>query len=107
VALVVAPAALPGVPAVTALQDVELYGGPEDGALLWLPPGELPHKLGVHRITSGDLVPIRGRALVLELPALPVYQRAADVKPDRVLRDGHQVPVYVWAVLVSRAAGYR
>lgn len=90
-----------------------LWGGPEDGASVLLPPGELPARIGVHRTADGLLVPIRGRALVLEVPGLPVYERgsrallrqrakvmglACYAGPDPA------VPVYLWAPLVTRWA---
>jgi hypothetical protein len=54
----------------------QLRGGPEDGATVWLPDGDLPARVGVHRLPDGALVPIRGRALTLELGHVAVYERA-------------------------------
>jgi hypothetical protein len=42
----------------------QLWGGPEDGETLWVPPGDLPRLVGVHRTYAGVLVPIRGRGVL-------------------------------------------
>ncbi len=84
----------------------ELWGGPEDGSEVWMPPGELPAMVGVHR-TAWDhtLVVIRGRAVELAaagaLPHVLVYELhtggpvlGLERPPDR--------PVYLWAQLLIR-----
>lgn len=38
---------------------VELWGGPDDGATVWVPPGELPPVIGVHVTDDGTVVPVR------------------------------------------------
>lgn len=38
---------------------VELWGGPDDGARVWCPPGDLPPVIGVARTGQGTLVPVR------------------------------------------------
>jgi hypothetical protein len=86
----------------------QLWGGPEDGARLWMPPGDLPARVGAHRTARGELVPIRGRALVLELDHLPVYERAraaqVTVLGTVVNLEDPEAPVYLWAPLVTRWA---
>lgn len=115
VAAVAAPAALPGVPTVNRCRPVQLWGGPEDGATVMLPPGELPARIGVHRTAHGDLVPIRGRALVLELPTLPLYEQVNPVSYRHwcavLERDDSRYPhvrpdepLYLWAQLPARWA---
>jgi len=81
---------------------VELWAGPEDGASVYVPPGELPPRLGIHRTQRGELVSIRGRALVLELPHLPVYQRCPHLRPDRVHSSGMPAPLYVYGPVADR-----
>jgi hypothetical protein len=97
----------------------QLWGGPEDGARLWMPPGDLPARVGTHRNQRGELVPIRGRALLLELEHLPVYEHLT-LPTLRLWRDvvgqrgrlfdpaGCQqledVLLYLWAPLVTRWA---
>lgn len=96
---------------------VQLWGGPEDGATLWVPVGELPRLVGVHRTEDGALVPIRGRSLNLELAHVTVYEhvhlhllhcwreRVGDrvrlFDPGRVQRL-EDVPLYVHRDLVTR-----
>jgi len=91
---------------------VQLWGGAEDGATLWVPSGALPRLIGAHRTADGALVPIRGGRVLdqLELPHVQVYRRAllvdvqlsplgtrlnwlAQVRPD---------PIYVHRDLVDR-----
>lgn len=91
-------------------RQVELWGGPEDGALVWMPPGDLPRLVGVHRTQDGALIPIRGRQLNLELAHVLVYERAT----IDVLRAWHShcgpyasqpdslPPLYVHRDLVTR-----
>lgn len=38
---------------------VELFGGPFDGAGLWLPPGPIPDAIGTRRTAGGQVVPVR------------------------------------------------
>jgi hypothetical protein len=91
-------------------RQAELWGGPEDGARVWMPPGELPRLVGVHRTADGALVPIRGRQLNLERAHVCVYERAG----IDVLRAWHAAcgpwlnqpdqlpPLYVHRDLVTR-----
>jgi hypothetical protein len=88
----------------------QLWGGPEDGARLWMPPGDLPARVGAHRTARGELVPIRGHALVMELEHLPVYERLTAVlahhfpAADPAVLLEPDAPVYLWAPLVTRWA---
>lgn len=53
---------------------VELVGGRHDGALLWVPPGDLPERLGVLEPEPGVLIPVRSATARLILhPGAPVY----------------------------------
>jgi hypothetical protein len=96
----------------------ELWGGPMDGASVFMGDGELPARVGMHRTADGQLVPIRTRALV-QLQHSPehvqVYERATvDVlRAFRVLMGGSRgavgplntlqgVPLYVHRELVIR-----
>ena len=58
---------------------VELWGGPEDGERVWVPPGDLPQLVGVHRTWAGVLVPIRGAVLQRNSDHVAVYEH---VTPD-------------------------
>lgn len=88
---------------------VSLWGGPEDGADLYMPPGELPERLGVHRTRRGELVGVRGHALHGPLEALPLYSQ---VRTGQVAGTGlawltwtagdARHPVYVHAELLQR-----
>lgn len=96
---------------------VRLWGGPEDGAHLYVPERELPRLVGVHRLQDGPLVPIRGGALRLEMAQVLVYEhvhlqllqrwrqlagervRLFDPGPYQQLED---VPLYVHRELVTR-----
>lgn len=89
----------------------ELWGGPEDGAQVWMPPGELPRLVGVHRTADGALVPIRGRGVLdTETPHVCVYERATlDVLQAWHTACGHYLsqpdelpPLYVHRDLVTR-----
>lgn len=44
---------------------VQLWGGPFDGAQLWLPPGPLPTVVEVVRMDSGALAALRGDAAAM------------------------------------------
>lgn len=98
-------------------QHVLLWGGPEDGAQLWVPPGELPQLVGAHRTLDGALVPIRGRALHAELEHVAVYEHltlelltawrsVAGVRGRLLDPGGHlhleDVPLYVYRELATR-----
>ena len=76
----------------------ELWAGPEDGTTVWMPPGELPDRVGVHRTADGKAVTIRGGILdrMVTPGHIAVYRRCPDVRPDLVLPSGQTVPVYVW-----------
>lgn len=56
---------------------VELYGGALDGDRLWLPPGDLPDVIGVHRTADGAAVPIRSATLRM-LPHVEAYRWCPD-----------------------------
>lgn len=102
-----------------------LWGGPEDGAAVWLPPGDPPARVGVHRTGDGALVPVRGRALLHEAAGHPaaghlqVYERATvgvlraayTALRGRPPAAGYRGPpmmvetdglLYVWRELVTR-----
>lgn len=93
-------------------QHAQLWGGPEDGATLYVPPGELPALIGAHRTLDGALVPIRGRALHVELEHVEVYERATEAVMRSALRAGGgrywvpvvhpSLPLYVHRDLVTR-----
>jgi hypothetical protein len=75
----------------TYISHAELWGGPEDGALVWVPQ-LLPDLLGVHRMQDGTLIPIRDqRQLMLEHAHVSVYRHAPDLEGDGRVR-----PVYRW-----------
>jgi hypothetical protein len=99
---------------------VQLWGGPEDGAVVFMDGGDLPPRVGTHRTAAGHLVPIRSRALNLGLPLVAdhvaVYEhvtldvlrlwRAAVGEKARLFDPaGHSaledVPLYVWRELVT------
>ena len=63
---------------------VTLWGGPHDGAQLWLPPGELPELLGVQRGQDGQLYPLRS-SLARMLPAVETYRLNPDLPGVRYL----------------------
>jgi hypothetical protein len=75
-----------------------LFGGPEDGATVWVPPGSPPQLLGVHRMEDGALVPVRDqRQLSAAREQVVVYQRAPELdRPCRCPDRRHAVPVYRW-----------
>lgn len=76
---------------------VPLWGGVEDGAELYLAPGELPAQIGVQRTRRGELFAIRGHALTDDSrPLVALYDRC---------RRGRDGTVYVAAELVARWAG--
>jgi hypothetical protein len=91
-----------------------LWAGPMDGEDVWLGDGDLPSRVGMHRTADGALVPIRSRALMLDLPLIAdhvtVYERATtDVV--RACRDATGVvhsswledgSTYVWRQAVDR-----
>lgn len=52
---------------------VHLWGGPHDGDAVWVPPGELPDVIGVHRTTDGKVTPVRGVMLQV-LPDVAAYR---------------------------------
>ena len=59
----------------TGGRQAQLWGGREDGATVYLPPGELPRQIGVHRTADGQLVPIRARSVLYqELAHVAVYE---------------------------------
>lgn len=96
--------------------DARLWGGPEDGATVWMPPGDLPARVGVLRTGTGLLVPIRGRGQLATAPeAVAVYEHLT----RGVLRTWCELMeagsawqwvrldepvVYVWRELVTRWA---
>jgi hypothetical protein len=51
---------------------VQLWGGPMDGEHVWMPRGELPARIGMHRTARDELVVIRGRA-ILNMPLTPAH----------------------------------
>ena len=53
---------------------VHLWGGPLDGADLYLTPGELPELLGVHKTQRGELLGLRLPTSTPELNELPTYR---------------------------------
>lgn len=65
---------------------VTLWGGPEDGAQLWLPPGQLPAAIGVVRLAAG-LEVIRS-VTVRRLPGVHTYRCGGTVDAPRYLYDG-------------------
>jgi len=75
---------------------VELYGGPFDGAQVWLPPGPLPDVLGAQLDPkTGDVVVARSATVRLLLGGQPTTYRlgersaaAASGRPPRYLYDG-------------------
>lgn len=92
----------------------QLWAGPEDGEAVWLGDADLPPRVGVHRTADGALVPIRSRALMLDLPLIAdhvqVYERAT-VQVVRACRDATGVvhaswledgSTYVWRQVVDR-----
>lgn len=104
---------------------VQLWGGPMDGATVFVGDGELPARVGMHRTADDYLVPIRTRALQGPLEGdlaamythVQVYEHVtidvlrawrAQVGSRAVLFDtaGRQrledVPVYVHRELVTR-----
>lgn len=65
---------------------VELWGGPHDGATVWLPPGPLPDLIGVQAADDGALLPVRSATVRLLLAQhVDSYRRRDDS------------PRYVWA----------
>lgn len=56
---------------------VTLWGGPHDGAALWLPPGELPDLIGVQRAPDGQLHPLRSATTRL-LTGCETYARGGE-----------------------------
>lgn len=103
----------------------QLWGGPMDGASVFMGDGELPPRVGMHLTAAGHLVPIRTRALQQDLadPTTRLYAHVqvyehvtvgvlkawrAAVGDRAVLFDpaGQQrledVPVYVHRELVTR-----
>jgi hypothetical protein len=106
---------------VNAGRHVQLWGGPEDGATVWMDGGQLPPRVGAHRTAAGHLVPIRTRALLVcpDAGSVAVYEhvtldvlrlwRAAVGAHARLFDPaGHQeladVPLYVHRELVTRWA---
>jgi hypothetical protein len=94
---------------------VQLWGGPEDGATVFMDGADLPARVGVHRTRDGYLIPIRSRALNLGLPLVAdhvaVYEHAQPAMPVpcRTLAAGlraldDQAPLYLWRELVTRWA---
>jgi len=84
---------------------VQLWGGPEDGATVYVPPGPAPLLVGVHRMADGALVPIRGRSLDRELAHVQVYERAHPAWVRLLLpgwRRGYGRPLYVHRELLER-----
>jgi hypothetical protein len=85
-------------PVTTPYSQAELFGGPEDGAIVWVSPGAPPELLGVVRLEDGALVPVRDqRQLEAERQHVVVYVRAPELDhgcrcPDR----RHARPVYRW-----------
>jgi hypothetical protein len=72
-------------------QQLELWGGPFDGATLWCPPGELPDVVGMHRTADGALVPIRSATARL-MPHVESYrlgEPAAALARGRLVRYLH------------------
>jgi hypothetical protein len=66
---------------------VLLWGGPEDGAVVWVDGGDLPARIGTARTAGGALVPIRSRALLASPDAghVQVYERATAAIRERML----------------------
>lgn len=94
-------------------RQAQLWGGPEDGASLYVPPGDLPRRIGAHRTADGALVPIRGAALLHENPGhIQVYEhvtvellRAWPGYRERIASgtgDVADLPLYVHRDLVTR-----
>lgn len=50
----------------------ELYGGPHDGEQVWMPSGDLPETIALHRAEDGTVVPLRGE-LARVLPSVATY----------------------------------
>lgn len=91
----------------------QLWGGPEDGATVWLDGADLPARVGVHRTADGVLVPIRTRALLMHADAghVAVYERAVALTAvptltmAQALRTIAQTgPLYLHRELVTRWA---
>lgn len=103
----------------------QLWGGPMDGADVFLGDGPLPQRIGMHETVDGYLVPIRTRALQGELTEevaaryqhVQLYERvtidvlrgwrlAAGGRARLFDPTGYQrlddVPVYVHADLATR-----
>lgn len=95
---------------------VQLYGGPEDGATVYVPPGNLPERVGVARQPDGALVPIRSRQILADPAAAGHVQVYEHLTPavfrgwcHALGRDDHtwarlpeDVPLYVWRELATR-----
>lgn len=94
-------------------RDARLWGGPEDGATVWMPPGDLPARVGVIRDGAGLLVPLRGAGqLATPDPQVAVYEHLT----RGVLRAWcglmgaggwesaglDEPPTYIWRELVTR-----
>lgn len=92
---------------------VQLWGGPMDGAAVFVGDGDLPARVGMHRTADDALVPIRGSAQ-LNMPVVAqhvqVYERAGlstcaiiavGLSPWLARLDEH-VPVYVHRELITR-----
>lgn len=99
----------------TAGRFAQLWGGPEDGGTVWLPPaGDLPARLGILRDARGQAVTLRGRAM-LDQPATPAQVAVYEHLTLPLLRAwcelmgqdpaGYTVtdtpPVYLWRDLVT------
>jgi hypothetical protein len=95
-----------------------LWGGPEDGGTVYVPPGDLPRLLGQHRDGRGQVVTIRGAGVLENAPdSVAVYEhvtidlltawrsvvgargRLFDPAGHRQLED---VPLYVHRELATR-----
>jgi hypothetical protein len=66
------------------LSHAELWGGPEDGELVWV-PAVLPYLIGVVRTDDGALVPVRDlRQLQIEREHVAVYVHDPEREQGRV-----------------------
>lgn len=72
------------------LSHAELWGGPEDGLLVWV-PAALPELLGVYRLQDGTVIPLRDqRQLSHAREHVHRYRHDPDADTGRVR------PVYRW-----------